>query len=217
MTCDINPLLLDGFVDGQLNAREQFDLNTHLMQCQTCKSKVEQLRQIKTQTQQIQPPPLSDSFNMALAAKINTYEQARTAESQAIHDAPGGDTSNRWPWLASAAGVALTVVGMSYLMVNQTSNNDILALDGSVPIIEISQPDQIQQGLVAISLEIETGIDNGSEHAMYWSDEDVDNFERFTVVDDGFQQDSCGSTVGDKACTLGPEFQVATLDVMTSI
>lgn len=204
MTCNMNPSALDGFVDNQLSSRERLELNAHVMSCNECQSRIEQLKQSKAQLAELTPPPMSLDFEAKLNAKIDAYEQsqdtAKDAKVVPLH------RRFRLPLQAVAASVALTIAVLSRMMWSYGPiDDDYLVLDGSIPLIEVDVPSNANS------------ISDSVDGTVLWSDEDIDSFDRFTQVNDGFSQDSCGSTAGDKGCNLGPAVQVSSLTISSSI
>lgn len=203
MTCNVNPSALDGFIDNQLSAAERLELNAHVMQCDDCKTQLEWLAQSKTYISELTPPPMSADFDARLKQRMAEVDQANSK----IIPWP---KRFRYPVQAVAASVALAVALLTQMLWKHSPmDDDYLALDGSNAYIEVGVP---QANAASLQL---TG--KASEQNVLWSDEDVDSFDRFTQVDDDFQQASCGTSFGEKGCDLGPELQVASLTISSSI
>ncbi len=203
MTCNINPSTLDGFVDNQLSAAQRLELNAHVMQCQQCQQAIALLQQTKAELSALQAPPMSASFDKALNAKLAAIDGENNPSVISLFK------RFRIPLQALAASVVLTVAMLSKMMWSYgPADDDFLALDGSIPLIEVGVPKSPNPMLTATTDNSETVV---------WDDENVDSFDRFTRPDNGFAQYSCGSTVGEKGCNLGPGMQVSSLTISSSI
>lgn len=224
MKCNIEQSLLDGLIDNQLSTREQLEINTHVMQCESCQHQLAYMRKASAALTTMQPPRLSDDFELKLRQKIAASQGLATASQGSQPDnvvsleqkppalKPKGMHSTS-TLLAMAASVAVTVTGLSWFMLQGPQNPDLLVLEAQQTEIEFTAPAFSEAEIRLISLRDSDDENN----QQYWNDVEVTSFDQFTQQDDGYQTFSCGSTSGDRGCSLESTEIVATLPMSSSI
>jgi hypothetical protein len=217
MNCNINPSLLDGLIDDQLDNQQRFEINTHVVACHDCQQQLNQLRQAKSVLSAMQPPPMSSNFELKLKQKIAAANDQALQQSNNVFRLGQSATSGRRPilsLLAMAASVTVAVTGLSWFMMQNPQGADLLALDGQNIIIEINTPAFPAGDIKLASLQT---VGTQGDNQGFWTDAEMDNFDQFTQPDSGYQGFSCGSTSGERGCSLGPGNLVASLTVKSSI
>jgi hypothetical protein len=212
MTCNIDQSLLDGLIDDQLAPRERLEINTHLLQCSECQARLALIQRTKDLVSDMQAPPMSSDFELGLQRKIETAKAQEAASNVVSFKPERKSIVNRY--LAAAASVTIAVTGLSWLTMQHTEQDEWLALEEQPMMIEITTPvfsaDDIQLASIRT-------VGDEEQEQGFWTDNETDSFDQFTQVDNGYQAFSCGSTVGERGCTLGPGKLVAALTVKSAI
>ena len=217
MNCNIDSSLLDGLIDDQLTTKEQLEINTHLIECSHCQAQLVLKRRSKTLIFEMEAPVMSDDFELGLQRKIAASKAQDITDENTVNVVPLNQSVQSRPkaynvWLAAACAV-IAVTSLSLITMKDSTQDAILALDEQPLIIEINTPvfaaDDVQ--LASVNIEID------EQKQGFWTDNETDSFDQFTQVDSGYQTFSCGSTVGERACTLGPGKMVASLTVKSAI
>ena len=208
-------------IDKQLSPVECLEMQNHLKQCAHCQAKLTLLKQSKQHIKDMQAPLLSDNFDNSLAAKIAAFEQQ--PQCQTLN---GHVVSNVFPlktpsrpqqrqnssFWSIAAAASLTIIGLGYLMLSNntdTTTVEQLALEQNQNVIEIDVMENTidyQPTPTLVAMNTDTEI-------IYWSDVEVEKFDQFTQMDDGYQNFNCGSTSGERGCSLAADQMVASLTV----
>ncbi len=225
MICNIDKSLLDGLIDNQLNVKERLEINTHLAQCNDCQAQLEQIKSAKGQLSTLRAPSLSADFELKLRQKIAAAHGQEVALSEPVVSttvAPSTTDNivvmpkrSNTPLWAMAASVAIAVSGLSWFMLQDNNQADLVALESQKTMIEISSPVFSEQEVRMISLQLP--VENEQVH---WADgtlHEVASFEEFTQSDDGYQSFNCGSAIGDRGCSLGTTKMAASITISSSI
>lgn len=229
MICNIDKSLLDGLIDNQLNVKERLDIKTHIAQCDDCQQQLKQMQGAKEQISTLSAPSLSADFELKLRQKIAVAQgqeivltgseasaNTKTTEAQTTtNNIVAMPKRSNTPLWAMAASVTIAVSGLSWFMLQDNSQADLVALESQRTMIEISSPVFSEQEVRMISLQLP--VENEQVH---WADgtlHEVASFEEFTQSDDGYQSFNCGSAIGDRGCSLGTTKMAASITISSSI
>jgi hypothetical protein len=215
MKCKIEPSLLDGLIDDQLSIKEQLEINTHLIQCIDCQELLALKQRTKALIFKMSAPSMSDDFELGLQQKIAASKTQNTDCADVENVVALGQSPKvkiNYSWLAAACAV-IAVTSMSLVTMLNPAQDEMLVLDKQPLMIEISTP-IFSSGDVQLASIITETDDQGQG---FWTDNQTDSFDQFTQIDSGYQAYSCGGTVGERGCTLGPGKMVASLTVKSAI
>jgi anti-sigma factor RsiW len=227
MICNIDKSLLDGLIDNQLNVKERLEINTHIAQCDDCQAQLKQMQATKSQTSSLRAPTLSADFELKLRQKIAAAQGQEVALSSPVTSTAATETQttadnivampkrSSAPLWAMVASVAIAVSGLSWFMLQNNNQTDLVALESQRTMIEITSPVFSEQEVRMISLQVP--IENEQVH---WADgtlREVASFEEFTQSDDGYQSFNCGSVIGDRGCSFGTTKMAASITISSSI
>src|SRR5205085_5318451 len=112
--------LVDGYVDGELDALTNQQIELHLRDCDGCRRVYETqnnfVRTIATTAPYYKAPPgLRDTIQSSLRQTISSNRAETGTTSRSPHQTEpsrsrASNISAQWPWLAAAAGVVAAAV-----------------------------------------------------------------------------------------------------------
>ena len=115
---------LGAYLDNELSPHDQAEVETHLNECQECRSELAQLRMLDTLSRQLPHPPQKDEYWEALPAKIHSdiADQIKAAPLKerkmfknifegTIVDGNSGQDGLEYVALAAIILVVLVIVG----------------------------------------------------------------------------------------------------------
>jgi hypothetical protein len=199
------------WLDNQLNHSLRHEVDEHLDSCGQCHHYFAQLKNIQQQLATLDAPILSDNFDSRLADKINTLKQS---DDNVVTLMPAAlpVKARRFANLAMAASIAVGVMGLTWFML--PSNHitpQAQLLEESTRIIEIEALTTAVQHIDSMASLEDLNTHEQSNNSII----EISNFDQFTQIDDGYQDFNCGSTSGERGCTLA--IDTALDDLMISI
>lgn len=232
MKCNEIKNNLGAFLDKQPSTIEQIDFESHIQQCQNCRDDIQQLKIAKQQMATMPAPQLSDSFDSELAARIAQFEQqpphCQTLNGQVVSNVVplkahrqstdskshiNQSTNQSASFWAIAATVTFCAIGLTWLMLSvdvTEPNQPQLALEDTSEFIEIETFATSSSELEALPML--TAVDSPDDD-IYWSDVEVEQFDQYTQLDDGYGSFNCGSPSGDRGCALAADIMISPLTV----